>query len=229
MQAEGIDLFWPEYDILEKLKAQKFTLAGTHMAELEHRYLEFDRTSGPLLDVINLIESGPSPMQSTVSVAKSTPSQVIDPLATVEIQSHNSPLTLNSKSLEEGAGTPAWQDTDPLANRAIPLYNFFREFFHNNPPTVPQISYSKRLYRHFITFPTARGSTGPIMRDCVFCYIKQQHCQYHAVPDQPPFEPNVHGTLEDENLAETNVTALQAQFEDLSYVDMREAGLMCKE
>lgn len=236
MRAENIDLYWPECDVLKKLKAQKFTLAVTTFST--DRCLEFDRSHGPLPDIIKSIQSDPAPMQpiaSTATLPSSISSQVLDPFEAVEIQPHSSALTPNSEFDNECPDSPAWQDTDLLTNKAIPFYNFFREFFHNNPPHGPRFSCLYPDFQKFITFPTARKSTGAIMRDCVFCYISERHCEYHAMPDQPPFEPKIEedweGGDEDEDeddrlKVEKDVKILQAQFQDLSYVDMR---MVCRE
>ncbi|PMD61955.1 uncharacterized protein K444DRAFT_611171 [Hyaloscypha bicolor E] len=239
MRAEDIDLHWPECDVLKKLKAQKFTLAViTFSAD---RYLEFDRSYGPLPDIIKSIQSDPAPIQSialAATLTSSTLPQVLDPFEAVEIQPRSSALTPNSEFDDEGPDSPAWQDTDLLTNKTIPFYNFFREFFYNNPPYGPRLSYVHTSFQKFVTFPTARKSTGAIMRDCVFCYISERHCEYHAMPDQPPFEPKIQedreeGDDDDEDEGEgerfeveKDVKILQAQFQDLSYVDMQ---MVCQE
>ena len=108
------------------------------------------------------------------------------------------------------------------ANRTIPLYNFVREFFHDNlPPRLPEVEMAVRA---FVGFPTARKSTGSIMRDCAFCCMKQRHCGYHNVPDQLPFKPKGHDG--EGYYVEEDVKILQTQFEDLSYVDLIK---VCKE
>ncbi|KAN0095145.1 hypothetical protein V8E51_015856 [Hyaloscypha variabilis] len=234
MRADNIDLYWPECDVLKKLKAQKFTLAATTFSTDRDRYLEFDRSYGPLPDIIKSIQSDPPPMQRIASAAtlpSSISPQVLDPFEAVEIQPHSSALTPNSEFDNECLDSPTWQDTDLLTNKTIPFYNFFREFFHNNPPYGPRLAYEDISFQKFVTFPTARKSTGAIMRDCVFCYFSERHCEYHAMPDQPPFEPKVQEDREegDEDEAESeregfkvekDVNILQAQFQDLSYVDM---------
>jgi hypothetical protein len=231
MRAEGIDLHWPECDVLKKLKAQKFTLAVTSFSA--DRYLEFDRSYGPLSEIIKLIQSDPAPMQSIASGSPFTSSispQVLEPFEAVELQSHRSALKPNSEFDDECPDSPAWQDTDLLTNKTIPFYNFFREFFHNNSPYGPRLSYLYTSFQKFITFPTAGKSTGAIMRDCVFCYIGERHCEYHAMPDQPPFEPKIpedwYDEDDDEDEIEEDVKILQTQFQDLSYVDMQ---MVCKD
>jgi hypothetical protein len=233
MRVENIDLYWPECDVLKKLKAQKFTLAVTIFSA--DGYLEFDRSYGPLSDIIKSIQSDPAPIQSITSAATlpGSISPQVDPFEAVEIQPHSNTLTPDSEFYDECPESPTWQDTDHLTNKTVPFYNFFREFFHNNPPYGPRLSYLYPSFQTFVTFPTAPKSTGAIMRDCVFCYISERHCEYHAMPDQPPFEPKIeeyseHGDDDDEEdeRFEKDVKILQARFQDLSYVDMR---AMCQE
>lgn len=191
MRAEDLELHWPEYGVLKKLKADKFTLAAIGFPG--DRYLEFDRSYGLLPDIIESIEYHADPMQSkSANIASSISPEVLDPFGIQPIA-----LTPNSE-LDESPDSPTWQDTDFIA-KTIPFYNFFREFFHNNPPLGPQLSYMDFCFHQFLTFPTARPSTGAIIRDCVFCYIGEQHCEYHSMPDQPPFEPVVPEEIEDED------------------------------
>jgi len=232
MRAENIDLHWPEYNVLKSLKAEKFTLAAIGFPG--ERYLEFDRGYGTLPDVLKSIQSH-SAMQSASSTMAATPS--------TSSGIHGSPENLEvcpesvlTPTLESGDKYPnrlAWQDTDHLTNKTIPLYNFFREFFHHHPPGAQlRLAYSNPAFHHFITFPTAARSTGAIIRDCAFCYISDRHCEYHTIPDQPPYDPRVSEGREvlegdedeggnEQPQVEKNVNKLQGKFQEMSYVDMR--------
>lgn len=222
MRSEDIERHWPEYEVLKNLKAQKFTFAvETPWAD---GYLEFDRSHGAYPKISKSMQSHAARTQSALSSANlatsSISSQVLEAFETIEIQPCSSALTPNTEFDDEDSDSPTWQETDTLANKTIPLYNFLREFFHNHPPFV----YVRRemSWHNFVAFPTARKSTGSIMQDCGFCYLSERHCGYHAVPDQPPFElRRLEGDDEEED-----VKTLQARFEDLSYVDMRK---VCRE
>lgn len=123
------------------------------------------------------------------------------------------------ESDEEDFDSPTRQDIDALASKTIPLYNFLEFFYNNIYLRSPGGHLGEMPMQNFITFPTARKSTGYIMRDCAFCYLSDRHCGHHAVPDQPPFVPK---RLEG-NGVEENVKTLEMRVEDLSSVDMREA------
>jgi hypothetical protein len=222
MRSEDIERHWPEYEVLKNLKAQEFTLAvETPWAD---RYLEFDRSHGAYPEISKSMHSHAARTQSAPSSANlatsSISAQVLEAFEAIEIQSRSSALTPNTEFDDEDSDSPTWQETDTLANKTMPLYNFLREFFHNNLHLV--LVRGEMSVNNFVAFPTARKSTGSIMQDCAFCYLSQRHCGYHAVPDQPPFEPT---RLEGDD-EEEDVKTLQARFEDLSYVDMRE---VCRE
>jgi hypothetical protein len=207
MRSEDIERHWPEYEVLKNLKAQKFTLAvETIWAD---RYLEFDRNHGAYPGISKSIQSHPASTQSVPSPA---------PVAkAIEIQLRSRAFTPSAEFDDEDSDSPTWQDTDTLANKTIPLYNFLRKFFHNNISLWPLRG--EMPVDNFVAFPTARKSTGSIMRDCAFCYLSERHCGHHAVPNQPPFEPK----RREGDGGEENAKTLETRFEDLSYVDMREA------
>lgn len=218
MRSENIEMRWPEYETLNNLKAKKFTLATETV--WEDRYLEFDRNHGAFPEISKSIQShhartqpAPSPGPADTS---SISSQVLEEFEAIAIQPHSRAFTPSWDSDDEDSGNPTWQDTDSLANKTIPVYNFLREFFHNNI-TLRHLG-REMPADTFVTFPTARKSTGSIMRDCAFCYLSERHCGYHSVPDQPPFESN-RGEV---NGGDENAKIWVTRFEDLSYVDMRE-------
>jgi hypothetical protein len=221
MRSEDIEKHWPEYEILKNLKTQKFTLATAPEHLWAVGYLEFDRIHGAYPEICKSMRSHAAPTQAappSANLATSSMSpQVLEAFEAIDIQPRSSALTPNLEFDDEDPDSHTWQETDTLANKTIPLYNFIREFFHNHlPPTLPEVEMS---VRSFVAFPTAQKSTGSIMRDCVFCYLSERHCGHHAVPDQLPFEPKRH---EGEGYyVEDDVKILQAQFEDLSYVDLR--------
>jgi hypothetical protein len=222
MRSEDVERHWPEYEVLRNLKTQKFTFAvETPWAD---RYLEFDRIHGAYPGISKSMQSHAARTQSAPSLANLATSsispQVLEASEAIEIQPRSSALTPNTEFDDEDSDSPTWQETDTLANKTIPLYNFLREFFHNNPPFGPWRG--SFLVDNFVAFPTARKSTGNIMQDCAFCYLSERHCGHHAVPDQPPFEPT---PLEGDD-EEEDVKILQTRFENLSYVDMRE---VCQE
>ncbi|MCJ1386166.1 hypothetical protein MMC17_009292 [Xylographa soralifera] len=192
MRSEDIKSHWPEYEVLKNLKAQKFTLALEPVCLSGDRCIEFDRNYGAY------------------------------PGLTKSMQFHSAPedRPFTPSSVHEDSESPIWQDTDTLVNKTIPLYNFLREFFHNNIYLkLPEERLGEMPVQNSVTFPIARKSTGSIMRDCAFCYLSERHCGHHAVPDQPPFEPKhlTSGGLEE------NAKTLETRYQDLSYVDMREA------
>ncbi|KAF8850849.1 hypothetical protein BDZ45DRAFT_751283 [Acephala macrosclerotiorum] len=218
MRSKDIERYWPEYEVLKNLKAQKFTLAvETPWAD---RYLEFDRSHGAYPGISESMQSHAAHTQSAPSsanLATSISPQALGAFEAIEIQPRGSVLTPNTEFDDEDSDSPTWQETDTLANKTIPFYNFLREFFHNNLPLGPVRG--EMSVDNFVAFPTARKSRGSIMRDCAFCYLSERHCGHHAVPDQPPFEPTrLEGDGEEED-----VKTLEMRFEDLSYVDMREA------
>lgn len=130
-----------------------------------------------------------------------------------------SPSIRNSDDSDVDSET--WQDTDTLTNKTIPLYNFVRAYYHNNLYEVPeQEDESVVAVPDLATFPTAQNSIGSIMRDCPFCCIREQHCGFHAVPNQPPFRPKL---LQGDNALEGSVKTLAAVFAELSYVELRKA------
>lgn len=220
IRRDDLERWWPEYELLKNLTAQKFTLAVD--SPLDDEYLEFDRGYGAYPHLSEAMRTLSASKQYTPSSANDTSTfilpKLIETFDAIELLSSNSGSILNHDSGDEDFDSSAWQETDTLANKAIPFYNFLREFFHINPPT-------RRLHRNsalanFITFPTARKSKGRIMQDCVFCYLRKRHCGYHAMPDQPPFRSPL---LDVDNEVE-DLETLQARFEGLSYVDMQEVG-----
>ncbi|KAE8446031.1 hypothetical protein EG329_012539 [Mollisiaceae sp. DMI_Dod_QoI] len=220
MRSEDIEKHWPEYEVLKTLKAQKFTLAvDTPWVD---KYLEFDRSQGAYPGISKSMQSHATCTQSppsSVDLSTSTSPQVLEAFADVKIQTRSSASTLTAGFDDEDSDGPTWQETDSLVNKTIPIYNFLREFFHNNLLLGPAgIEMSED---NFVAFPTARKSTGSIMQDCAFCYLNWRHCGYHAVPDQPPFE--ITRLLEGDD-EEEDVETLQRRFENLSYVDMREVS-----
>lgn len=218
MRSEDIERHWPEYEVLKNLKAQKFTFAVE--TPWAFGYLEFDRSHGAYPGISQPMKSHAAHTQSapsSTSLATSSISpQVLEAFEAIEIQPRSSALTPNTEFDDEDSDSPTWQETDNLANKTIPLYNFLRKFFHNN--THLWHVRGEMPVDNFVSFPTARKSTGSIMQDCAFCYLSKRHCGHHAVPDRPPFEPT---RLEGDD-KEEHVKKLQTRFEDLSYVDMRE-------
>jgi hypothetical protein len=222
MRSEDIERYWSEYEVLKDLKAQKFTLAvETPWTE---RYLEFDRSYAAYSEISQSMQSHAAGTQSATSSANLATSsispQVLEAFEPIEIQSRSSALTPNTELDDEESDSPTWQETDNLANKTIPLYNFLRELFHSDFPF--RLRQGEIRVASFGAFPTARKSTGSIMQDCAFCYLSERHCGYHAMPDQPPFEP----TRPEGDDGEEDVKTLQTLFEDLSYVDMRQ---VCRE
>jgi hypothetical protein len=71
----------------------------------------------------------------------------------------------------------------------------------------------------FAYFPSALKSTGSITRNCGFCYMNDDHCGYHNVPDQPPFKFQ---TVEGMHPADA-ASIHEALFHDMSYLDMKSA------
>jgi len=202
MQHEALETYWPEYEILKTLRAQKFTLA---VVTSENAYVEFDRNHGVYSELAKSIQSDPAPWDFTSpEPINATGSILPDFVEDFEI-AHKYRSSMS----------PTWQDSDTLSNKTIPLYNFFREFFHNHiHPQLSEERLREMKLHNFIYFPTALKSRGSIIRDCPCCYLVEHHCGYHNVPNRPPFEIN--GVEEDGKM-------LQMAFEALSYVDMREA------
>jgi len=213
----NIERHWPEYEVLKNLKAQKFTLTMTSFPLLGGKYIEFDRSHGAYPEISHCMQSRGITTQSEPSSARlstsSLPAHGLETFKLIDSQPSHTTLTPNTE-FDEDSDCSTWQETDALDNKTIPMYNFLREFFHNNPviPGALQMPQS-----NFIGFPTARKSVGSIMQDCGFCYLSRRHCGYHAVPDQPPFEFK---SLSDD-AKEDDVKTLQTRFEHLSYVDMR--------
>ena len=220
MRSEAIGTHWPEYEILKGLKATKFTLAVESI--LRDRYLEFDRKYGAYPELSKSMQYHPAYKESTPPPEDvSTPSILPEVLQVVKaiVQPTSRALTPPPQSDNEDSDSPTWQDTDNLVNKTIPVYNFICEYFRdNNYLQPPGVSPGQEKQQNLVAFPTALKSTGSIMRDCTFCYLSQSHCGYHAIPNQPPFEP-IHV---DGSSAKENSEALKARFEDMSYVDMRE-------
>ena len=219
MRSEDIKSHWPEYEVLKNLKAQKFTLAVESLRWVD-RYAEFDRNYGAYPEITKTMQFYPAPKESTRSPSpvSSISPEVLKAFEAIETQLCSRPFTPSSEY--EDSDSPTWQDTDTLVNKTFPLYNFLREYFHNNIYLqLPEERLGEMSVQNWVTFPTARKSTGSIMRDCVFCYLSERHCGHHAVPDQPPFEPK---RLGGDGVKE-NAKTLEKRFEDLSYVDMREA------
>ena len=220
MRSEDIEKHWPEYEVLKNLKAQTFTLAMEH--PLEDRYLEFDRSHGAFPEISRSMKSHATRMQlapSSANLATSSNSwQFLEGFEAFEIQSLSNAVTSNTEFDDEDSDSPTWQETDTLANKTIPLYNFIREFFHNNLPNPLGPVRAGISVDTFAAFPTALKSRGSIMHDCALCYLSGWHCGYHAVPEQPPFQR----TLQEGDDEEGDVKTLQRRFDDLSYVDMRE-------
>jgi hypothetical protein len=203
MRHEALETYWPEYEVLKTLRAQKFTLAVVTF--LENAYVEFDRNHGVYSELAKSIQSHPAPEDLTSPAPiNATGSILPDFVEDFEIVRRY------------GSGMPpTWQDSDTLSNKTIPLYNFFRAFFHDHMYLqLPEERLREMKLHNFIHFPTALKSRGSIIRDCPFCYLVEHHCGYHNVPNQPPFE--IDGV-------EKDAKTLQMSFEALSYVDMREA------
>lgn len=59
------------------------------------------------------------------------------------------------------------------------------------------------------------------MRDCVFCYMSENHCGYHSMPTLHVYD-KMEDDSKDRHLVETHQSTLQAQYQDLSYADMRQ-------
>jgi hypothetical protein len=219
MRSEDIERHWPEYEVLKNLKAQKFTLAvETPWAD---RYLEFNRSHGAYPGITQLMQSHAARTQSAPpSAILATPlilPPVLEASEAIELQPGSGTLTPKPEVDGEETDGPTWQEFDTLTNKTIPLYNFLRQLFHNNLPLSLWPLRGETSVDSFAAFPTARKSTGSIMQDCAFCYLNERHCGYHAVPDQPPFEPTrLEGDVEEED-----VQTLQTRFENLSYVHMR--------
>lgn len=223
MRSEDVESRWPEYAVLTQLKAQKFTLAMED--KFGNRYSEFDRTHGAYPEVTRLMRTPSTTMPlASVSVTASPSSpQALKARTAIEPQSLEASeanetcsctVTPGAELGDEESDSPIWQDTDALADNIIPLYNFVREYANGRHV----YRRTEMSLKRFATFPTAKKSTGPIMRGCAFCYLGESHCGYHAVPDQPPFELN----LRDED-TEEDMEILNTRFEDISYPDMRDA------
>jgi hypothetical protein len=222
IRTEDIESHWPEYEVLKSLKAQKFTLAVESI--WGDGYHEFDRNYGAYPEISKSMQSHPTPKELTPSLApafiSSTLLEVLEAFGAIEIHPRGPVFTPSSESGDEDSNSPTWQDTDTLASKTIPLYNSLREFFHYNIYLrSPEGRLGETWMQDFAAFPTARKSTGSIMRDCAFCYLSERHCGHHALPDQPPFEPNHLGGDGVEESAKT----METRFENLSYVDMQNA------
>lgn len=200
---EALRMYWPEFEVLKTLRTQKFTLAVGNF--LRKEYVEFDRNSGVYPELAHFIETHPPPKDSASPMSIEIPTSILPEfMEDFEIANKSNSGTV-----------PTWQDTDTLSNKTIPLYNFFREVFHKHLLSqLPEENLRGMTLHNFVYFPTALKSTGSIIRDCPLCYLVECHCGYHSVPDQPPFQ-----------LSRVNkdANALQKAFENLSYLDLREA------
>ena len=218
MRSEEVERYWPEYEILKNLKAEKFTLAVE--TTFGNRYLEFDRNHGAYLDICKSMKSNSLPTESAQSAAlvptSSASSQTLEAFEQNRNQLWGHALTPTEEFDDYDSDSLGWQDTEALPKKSFPIYNFLTQFIHKNISLLhPQ---REAMVDNFHTFPTAQKSTGSIIRDCPFCYLSERHCGYHAVPDQPPFEPSRRegdGEMD-------NVETMETKFKNLSYVDMRE-------
>jgi hypothetical protein len=221
MRSEDIEMHWPEYQVLKNLQAQTFTLALEPGRVSGYEYLEFDRSHGAYPEVSRSMKSPATrtqPAPSSANLATSNSLHVLEGFEAFETQSLSNAVTSNTEFDDEDSDSPTWQETDTLANKTIPLYNFIREFLHKNRSNPLGTVRVRISVDTFVAFPTALKSRGSIMHDCALCYLSGRHCGYHAVPDQPPFQR----TLQEGDDGEGDVKTLQRRFDDLSYVDMRE-------
>ena len=221
IRSEDIEMHWPEYEVLKNLKAQTFTLAASGVDYLVDRYREFDRSHGAYPEITRSMKSHatrtqPAPLSANLTTSSNSP-QILEGFEAFEIQSLSNTVTPNTAFNDEDSDSPTWQETDTLANKTIPLYNFIQEFFHHNLSNAVWPVQGGMSVDNFVAFPTAPKSRGSIMQDCAFCYLSGRHCGYHSVPDQPFQRTRQEGDDEEED-----VKTLQGRFEDLSYVDMRE-------
>jgi hypothetical protein len=227
LRSQDVELHWPEYNILKSLKAQKFTLALDILKP--DKYAEFDGNYGAFPEISNA-------MQSNCTTTETVPSPSFDPTTSsisaellessqvVEVQNviNLSTFSSNSESDHEDFDHITWQDTDTLPSKSMAFYNYVRQYFHDNIYILhPERRVQEGTWRNFIAFPTAPKSTGSIMRDCAFCYLRESHCGYHAMPNQLPFEPK---RIDGDGIGvEDNPETLEKHFKDMSYVDMRNA------
>jgi hypothetical protein len=204
MRHEALETYWPEYKVLKTLRAQNFTLAVGNF--VGNAYIEFDRNHEVYSELANSMQSYPAPEDLTSPVPINTTGSILPDFVDDFKIAH-----------EHGPGTaPTWQDSDILSNKTIPLYNFFRKYFHDCIyPQLPEECLRETKLINFIYFPTALPSTGSIIRDCPLCYLVEHHCGYHNVPDQPPYE--IDGV-------EKDAKKLQKSYEALSYIDMSQAS-----
>ena len=198
MRHDDIESHWPEYEALKILKARKFTLACETIHHPGGRYVEFDHNYGAYPGLSQVMQSGPD---SVVVLSRHV-------------------ITGDVETAGDDTVNPTWQEADSLANKTIPLYNFVRDYFHKIRLQLHAVTSEGTAPRHnFDTFPTALRSTGSLMRDCAFCYLRNRHCRYHAVPDQPPFESR----RPENSDAEEGAVIMEAFFKNMSFVVMKTA------
>lgn len=78
------------------------------------------------------------------------------------------------------SAAPAWQETDGLLDKTIPLYNLLRQHIEKAAKGIR----ANDPVRPFLNFPSASVSTGVIIRDCAICYVSSKHCGYHNEPTE---------------------------------------------
>ena len=184
MIRSNLETHWPEYSILKNINAADFTLA---LDAGDDDYIrEFFNTSGPLADLITSMRANYTLRETDDKFSASAVAhQAVNGTAIAALPG-------STPAIE--AAQIQWQDTDYLADKTVPLYNFIRE-------VVPETTDEGFEYIH-ACFPRAARSTGAIMRDCPMCCVEGAHCGYHAIPDTHSNE------------------AHDLQFQKLSYVEM---------
>ena len=226
MRFEDIKSLWPDYEVLKNLKAQKFILAVESLRD-DEQFIVFDKNYGAYPVLTESIQFHPGSTEPAPSLApRSAPYispenlSASDAMESQRLSSILTPSSEDEDSESVNSDSPTWQDTDNLVSKNVPLYNFIIDLFHNG--IYPRLSDERReetSVQDLVMFPTARKSTGSIMRDCAFCYLDQRHCGYHAMP--------YHSRLKRKRLGQDEIEEqgffMMMQFENLSYVNMREA------
>ena len=156
---------WSEYRSLNMVGAREFTLYLE--ATFLDAYYEFDRNSGSFPALLASMRA--NYQHAIDSVSSTAPAIAQDEDAEAITSGQKADKSLSPLH-------PAWQDTDNLADKTIPMYNYIRHYLCDIKNHADSEVYT--------CFPFASVSAGPTMRDCAFCYLSNEHCGYHAVPDQ---------------------------------------------
>lgn len=156
---------WPEYLLLLGLSTNNFTLAFEFPNHIEN-YVEFDQTTGLYPELLRAMRGRRSQNanRNSTSPDLALDNQVAFYCAYITPHSGNTSMVDTESA--------AWQETDELADKTIPFYNFVVEL-----ATSAGLAYDETVIRH-------TKSTGAIMRDCDMCYCTGLHCGCHVIPPQ---------------------------------------------